>query len=272
MPGPTTSLLKVTVTVAAAVVLAGGAGTRLGAGRNKVYLPLAGRPVLAWSLAVFAGMPEIGPLVLVVRPGERARAQALLDADPDLSGRPGLRLVDGGASRQESELAGLRALAGPIRAGTVDAVLVHDGARPLVTAALAREVLAVARAHGGAVPGVACGDLAVVGPGGGPGAASGVGPGAGAVAAAGAERLAGPAPPGLVAVQTPQGFRAAPLLAACEAAVRHGFAGTDTASCVERFGTVTVRWVPADPGNIKITYPHDLRVAATTVTAGRAVG
>jgi 2-C-methyl-D-erythritol 4-phosphate cytidylyltransferase len=74
------------------------------------------------------------------------------------------------------------------------------------------------------------------------------------------ERLTA-AVPGLVAVQTPQGFRAGPLLAACEAALRDGFVGTDTASCVERYAGVAARWVVATGRNLKITYAHDLPVA-----------
>ncbi len=129
----------------------------------------------------------------------------------------------------------------------MDAVLVHDGARPLVGPGLASEILRVARETGGAVPGVPCDDLLSVG----------------------GERGAEPAPAGLVAVQTPQGFRAAPLLAAYEEADRQGFAGTDTASCVERFSDLTVRWIPGDPRNIKITYPHDLAVAAAALSRSR---
>lgn len=225
------------MTVAAAVVLAGGSGSRVGAGRNKVYLPLAGRPVLAWSLRTFARMPEVGPLVLVVRPADRAAALELVAADGALTD---VEVVDGGATRPASERCGLRALAGRVDAGEVDAVLVHDGARPLVTAALARAVLVAARAHGGAVPGVPCADLVVVEP---------------------AGDLRTPPPPGLVAVQTPQAFRAAPLLAACEAAAAQGFSGTDTAACTEWFGAPPARWVPGDEHNIKITYPDDLRLA-----------
>lgn len=236
--------------VAAAVVLAGGSGTRLGAGRNKVYLSLAGRPVLAWSLATFARMPEIGPIVLVVRPADHAAAHALLRAD-DPPGLVDVEVVDGGTTRQESELCGLRRLADRITAGEVDAVLVHDGARPLMTEALARAVLDAARVHGGAVPGVPCGELAVVET-----VTESDGP-----CDPEDERLTGPAPSGLVAVQTPQGFRAAPLLAACDAAARAGFVGTDTASYVERFSRLSTRWVPGDERNIKITYPSDLRVA-----------
>lgn len=233
--------------VAAAVVLAGGSGTRVGAGRNKVYLPLAGRPVLAWSLTTFARMPEIGPIVLVVRPADRSAAHALLGADALAD----VQVVDGGATRQESELCGLRVLTERIETGSVDAVLVHDGARPLMTEALARAVLAATRAYGGAVPGLRIADLTT---------AAMVTESSDHESSMG-ERLNGPAPSGAVAVQTPQGFRAAPLLAACTAALRQGFVGTDTASCVEQCGTLPIRWIPGDERNIKVTYPHDLRVA-----------
>jgi 2-C-methyl-D-erythritol 4-phosphate cytidylyltransferase len=70
-----------------------------------------------------------------------------------------------------------------------------------------------------------------------------------------------------VAVQTPQGFRAAPLLAAYEAAARAGFAGTDTASCVARFAPdLAVRRVAGEGRNIKVTYPHDLDLATAALT------
>jgi 2-C-methyl-D-erythritol 4-phosphate cytidylyltransferase len=111
-------------------------------------------------------------------------------------------------------------------------------------------VLDAARATGGAVPGLARDDLATASPDG--------------------TALAGPAPAGLVAVQTPQGFRAGPLLAAYEQAAREGFAGTDTASCVERFApAVPIRWVPGEERNFKITYSHDLRLAEQVVLVSR---
>jgi 2-C-methyl-D-erythritol 4-phosphate cytidylyltransferase len=223
---------------AAAIVLAGGSGTRLGAERNKVYLPLHGRPVLAWSLATFTGMPEVGAVVLVVREPDRPLAEQVLAEHP----AGGVEVVVGGRTRQESELAGLRRLAVRIGGGEIDAVLVHDAARPLAGPELASSVLAAARATGGAVPGLWRDDLAA--------------------AASDGSGLAGSSPEGLVAVQTPQGFRAAPLLAAYEEAARCGFVGTDTASCMERFAPdVPIRWVPGDERNIKITYAHDLLVA-----------
>jgi 2-C-methyl-D-erythritol 4-phosphate cytidylyltransferase len=223
---------------AAAIVLAGGSGTRLGAERNKVYLPLRGRPVLAWSLATFTAMPEVGVIVLVVREPDRPLAERILAEHT----AGGVEIVVGGSTRQESELAGLRRLAARIDAGEIDAVLVHDAARPLAGRELASSVLAAARDAGGAVPGLWRDDLAAAAPGG--------------------SGLAGPSPDALVAVQTPQAFRAAPLLAAYEEAASRGFVGTDTASCMERFAPdVPIRWVRGDERNIKITYAHDLLVA-----------
>jgi 2-C-methyl-D-erythritol 4-phosphate cytidylyltransferase len=74
--------------------------------------------------------------------------------------------------------------------------------------------------------------------------------------------LTGAAAVGLIAVQTPQGFRARPLLAAYEEAERVGFAGTDTASCVQRFApALPVRALAGEGRNFKVTYPHDVTVA-----------
>jgi 2-C-methyl-D-erythritol 4-phosphate cytidylyltransferase len=210
-----------------------------------VYLPLAGRPVIAWSVAILAANPQVGPVVLVVREQDRAVAAEAVAAAG--AARP-VEVVAGGASRQESELAGLRRLAERIADGRVDVVLVHDGARPLLSPLLVDRVLTAARDVGGAVPGLPRHDLVAAGPGGG---------------------VVGPAPDGLVAVQTPQGFRADALLRAYEAAARDGFAGTDTESCVARYAPeVRVRRVDGEGRNIKITYGHDLEVATAVLSAG----
>lgn len=217
-------------------MLAGGSGTRVGAGRNKVYLPLGGRTVVSWSLNTFAAMSEIGPVVLVVRAEDRELADRVLVREVD---EPGVEIVTGGDSRQASEFAGMRRLAGRIRSGTVDAVLVHDGARPLIGPTLTATVLLAARVTGGAVPGLLRDDLALV---------DGTDIGNAAV--------------GMATVQTPQAFRAGPLLSAHEQAQRHGFTGTDTASCVQRFAPeLSIRFVPGDEANVKITYAHDLVLA-----------
>jgi 2-C-methyl-D-erythritol 4-phosphate cytidylyltransferase len=73
----------------------------------------------------------------------------------------------------------------------------------------------------------------------------------------------------VVAVQTPQAFAAAPLLAAYRFAERDGFVGTDTASCIERYTDVPVHCVPGDAGNIKITFPDDLFIAERLLAKAR---
>jgi len=227
-----------TAAAAGAIVLAGGSGTRFGSGPNKVYLPLAGRSVISWSINTLLTIPEVGPLVLVVRPSDRELAEWVLDREVD---RGEVELVHGGSTRQESELCGLRHLASRIDDGKVDIVLIHDGARPLLSQNLAAAVIHAARVSGGAIPGLPRDDLVQVSPDG--------------------QQLAGAAPGHLITVQTPQGFRGGPLLAAYEEAARQGFVGTDTASCVERFTDLRTRWIAGEPANFKITYAHDLLVA-----------
>jgi 2-C-methyl-D-erythritol 4-phosphate cytidylyltransferase len=227
---------------AAAIVLAGGSGARVGVGRNKVYLPLGERTVLGWSLRAFATHPAIGTVVLVTRPEDAEQAEQ------EVAGLAPIEIVTGGATRQDSEWCGLHQLAEQIAAEAIDTVLIHDGARPLVSSALISAVLAAARADGGAVPGLLRDDLAAVTPDG--------------------TTLRWPADTdALVAVQTPQGFRAGPLLAAYDRARREGFVGTDTASCVQRFTDLPVRWVPGEERNLKITYPHDFARAARLVSS-----
>lgn len=225
---------------AAGVVLAGGSGSRLGADGNKVYLPLAGRPVLAWSLRAFAAA-GIGRLVLVVRPGDEALAKRVIQDVP-----VHVDLVPGGTDRHGSEHNALMMLAPDIEVGAVDVVAIHDGARPLVRPELVRASLDAARRHGAAVPGVSVRDVVEVG---GPGSAPRPVPGA---------RY-------LVRVQTPQAFAAGPLLSAYRQAAADGFSGTDTASCVERYAGMRVHHFAGDARNLKVTFRHDLAVAEVLV-------
>ena len=221
----------------AGVVLAAGTGSRVGHSRNKVYLPLAGRRILTWSLEALHRVPGVDRLLVVVRPADHELAVEILDRE--LPGAA-VDVIPGGATRHESEYRALRHLADHIRAGAVDVVLIHDAARPLASSAMTRRVLAAARKSGGAVPGVPVDGVLPVDP---------------------AGRVGRPIGERLVAVQTPQAFRAGPLLDAHEAAAREGFAGTDTASCVERYTALSVRVVPGDPSNLKVTFPDDLFIA-----------
>lgn len=226
---------------AAIVLLAAGSGTRVGAERNKVLLPLDGLPVLAHSVRTALEVDGVRRVVVVVRPEDRDDVTAALA--PLLGGHE-VWLVDGGAERHDSEFAALRALRADIEGGDVEVVAIHDSARPLASAALFREVIAVAARHGGAVPAVPVADLSF---------------------ADGAR-----ADDDLVAVQTPQGFGGRELLAAYLAADRDGFVGTDTAACLERYTTTGIRIVPGERHNLKITFPEDLRLAEELLAAPRS--
>src|SRR5215218_5636573 len=116
------------VSHAAAIVVAAGSGTRLGAGRPKAFVALAGRPMVAWSLDAIAAA-GVARAVVAVPPGHGAAAEeALAAAAGDFP--LGFALVEGGASRSASVRNALAA------AGDVGAVAVHDAARPLVGAEL----------------------------------------------------------------------------------------------------------------------------------------
>lgn len=228
---------------AAGIVLAGGSGTRVGAGINKAFLPLAGRSIASWGLNTLASVDGIGLLVFVVRPHDLDHARVLAARE---TSHP-MEIITGGDTRQESELLALRHLADRIDNGDVDTVLIHDAARPLVSHGLAAAVLHAAREHGGAVPGIPLSDVAPV---------------------EGTDTLATGAfhPSSLLRVQTPQGFHAATILDAYEAAARDGFIGTDTASCAQEYTDIPVTWVRGEETNFKITYAQDLLLAQDVVT------
>ena len=229
-------------TTHAGIVLAAGSGTRVGNSRNKVYLPLAGRRIVTWSLELFRRIPGIGRLVLVVRDEDRELAAEVLDRE--LPGVP-VDLVTGGETRHESEYRALLHLADEIRRGEIDVVLVHDAARPLAPVRIVEEVLATAIREGSAIPALPCEDVVGVDEHG---------------------RMSHAGRSGMVRVQTPQAFRSGPLLAAYQAAASDGFTGTDTASCVERYEGLPVQVVSGDPRNIKVTYADDLFTAELILT------
>lgn len=231
---------------AAVVVLAAGAGSRVGASVNKVLLPLAGVPVVARSVRTACAVPGVRRVVLVVRDGEQ---EAVRDAvEPHLPGAAGespeapeVAMVAGGATRHASEWAALSLLAPEIEAGNLDVVAIQDAARPLASVALYHDVLRTAVDVGGAIPVAYLDDL---------------------VATDGSdlpERLAG--------VQTPQAFRADVLLAAHRAAAADGFEATDTAGCLAAYSEVTVHAVTSDERNLKLTVSEDFRVAEALIAS-----
>lgn len=225
------------MTRTALVVLAAGEGTRAGHDTNKVLLPLAGRRVFTWSIRWAHSLPQVAQVVLVIREADREQVMAALARElPEVE----VEVVVGGPSRHESEWRALQALSPSIRDGRTDVVVIHDAARPLAGAQVFRDVIEAAQLYGGALP---VRDQPAL------------------------TRLSKVHDPGdpeirrTVAVQTPQAFRAQPLLEAYARASEDRFVGTDTASCVERYTDVAVHCVPGDAGNIKITFPEDLFLA-----------
>ncbi|MDQ1294613.1 MAG: 2-C-methyl-D-erythritol 4-phosphate cytidylyltransferase [Actinomycetota bacterium] len=230
------------LTSAAVIVLAGGSGTRVGAGINKVYLPLAGRRVISWSFTWARMVGNVTSHLLVVRPQDEELArQVLAEEVPDLA----VEVIVGGLTRHGSEQAALDHLADRIDAGQIDVVALHDGARPLAGPSLFRLALNTAAQVGGAVPALPAGEVLSIDPGG---------------RLCTYEEIGAP-PQQLVRVQTPQAFRARPLLAAYRKARDVGYQGTDTASTVEEFSQLQVRVIPGSRRNLKVTFPHDLQVA-----------
>ena len=231
----------------AVVVLAGGSGLRVGHDRNKAYLPLGARTAVGMSLQTMATatMPGLRRLVLVVRSDDRELAERTLDEEFSRPPVP-VELVVGGSTRHGSERQALLHLESDIRAGAVDLVLIHDAARPLCSPGLVGELVRVAAANGGAVPGLLADDLVAVDD----------------------DGMLMPLVGTHVRIQTPQVFAAAPLLEAYHRAAEAQFDGTDTSSCVERYSSLTVVSVAGEPQNFKITYPHDLHLANELVRRG----
>ena len=228
---------------AAAVVVAGGRGARL-ADPAKALLPLAGRPMLAWSLDALAAS-AVGPVVVVA--GEHTQpataALAASGAWPRVAA-----VVVGGERRQDSVAAGLAALEAV--APDADVVLVHDAARPLATPGQFDACAAAAFATGAAVVAVPVADtLKRV---------------AGGRVAATVDRG------GLWAAQTPQGFRR-DVLARLRPLVGGAATVTDEATLCEQAG-LPVAIVPGSAANLKVTHPADVAVADALLRARLAGG
>ena len=219
-----------------AIILAGGSGSRMGAGCNKVLLTLGGEPVIQRSIRAFEGL--VDGVVLVSREEDIPAMGAML-AKSGLSAV----VVVGGATRQESVWNGLCALP-----EGVEHVLIHDGARCLVDAETIRRCKASVEVHGTGVAAVPVVDTIKQ-------------VDADGIVAATPDRSS------LMAVQTPQGFRLPLIMEAHEAARQAGFTGTDDASLVERIGH-PVRLTPGNRRNIKLTTPEDINMAEAFLNGG----
>jgi 2-C-methyl-D-erythritol 4-phosphate cytidylyltransferase len=211
-----------------AVIVAAGRGTRLG--RPKQLIELAGKPMLAWSIETFAGMPEISEIAVVTEPDFIAPIEALAAARVH---HAAVRVVVGGDDRQASVRNGLDALS-----GAVAGILVHDGARPLVRASDVRAGMRPVRPGTGSLLAARVVDTIKV--------ADGTGK---------VTRTLDRSE--LWSAQTPQFATARDLRRAHAEAHRHGTAATDDAALLERAG-LDVVIVESAPENFKVTLASDL--------------
>jgi 2-C-methyl-D-erythritol 4-phosphate cytidylyltransferase / 2-C-methyl-D-erythritol 2,4-cyclodiphosphate synthase len=223
------------------IVAAGGSGQR--AGVAKQWLVLGGATVLARAARALAASEVVDAVVVVVPPGEEARAAAEVGA----LGKPA-RVVAGGATRADSVRNGLAAAEGAA------VVLVHDAARPFLSPVLAARVAEAAARDGAALAALPATDTV--------------------------KRAAAGEPPRVAETldrrtlwlaQTPQGFRRDLLVAAYAAAGAEASAATDECALVERTGA-PVTLVPGEQGNFKITTPDDVERARAILEAPFATG
>jgi 2-C-methyl-D-erythritol 4-phosphate cytidylyltransferase/2-C-methyl-D-erythritol 2,4-cyclodiphosphate synthase len=209
-------------------------------GLEKALAPLAGEPLLLHSIRTFEKADDVDEIVVVTRRDLLERVHQLVERAGCVKVKG---VVQGGRTRSESSRHGLGALS-----QDVELVLVHDGARPLVTRELIARVAAAAAETGAAIPGV--------------------------VPIATIKREENGASAGTVdrsdlrEAQTPQGFRRDLLARAYAAAMKDRFEGTDEAATVERTGT-PVAIVEGERRNLKVTVPEDL-VVAEALSAGQA--
>ncbi len=220
-----------------AVIVAAGRSERMG-GVDKLFAPLAGRPLLSHTLRAFEDAASIESVALVMN-------ERNIDAARELVAVSGLTkvcaVVLGGERRRDSVLAGIEALA------ATDVVAVHDGARPLAAPALIDRVVAAALECGAAICAIPSKDTVKE-------ADSGQ-----VVRTLDRSRL--------WLAQTPQAFRRDWLLEAHRA---YGGDATDDAMMVEALG-YTVRIVEGDPHNLKVTTPEDLHALESLIRLRESV-
>jgi 2-C-methyl-D-erythritol 4-phosphate cytidylyltransferase len=225
----------------AVVVLAAGSGSRFGHGKNKVWLTVNGRSIISLSLSNAAKSFVGCRIVLVINPADLTIANEVLRREtPDLE----VEIISGGDSRHESEFNALMHLEPGIEDGSINVVLIHDGARPLATSKLFRDIAVAAHDHGGALPAITVDprEMDIV------------------------------TSKEVVRVQTPQAFRAKELLSAYKQAHNENFMGTDTAACMERyFPGIHCVAVEGEVQNIKITYAQDLVIAEHLFEVSRSM-
>lgn len=217
------------------VIPAAGKGTRLGSNLPKALIPIAGKPMLVWTVAALEQTPIVDAIVIVAPNDFLEEFERLRDEN---GWGKVIAITAGGADRQQSVWNGLQAMP-----SETEWVIVHDAARPLVKPSLIVAVWEAAREIGtAAIAALPCSDTVKR-------TLDGV------LIAETLDREQ------IWLAQTPQVFAAELLREAHEQAIKDGCVATDDAMLVERLG-VPIRLVMGDPTNIKVTHPIDLLVAS----------
>ena len=207
---------------------------------NKNFLELDGEPILIRTLKTFSRSERVSFLIVIVAAHEVETVEKLLRGVEEL--KP-WRVAIGGSERQYSIANGLKILP-----DDAEIILVHDAARPLISARTIDDVIDAAKKFGGAIAAVPSKDT---------------------IKFVDAQGFVKSTPPRreLVAVQTPQGFTREILLQAYAKAAQDNFLGTDDASLVERLGT-PIKIVTSSYTNIKVTTPEDILIAKSFLRGG----
>ena len=224
----------------AAIILAGGTGERFGNEGGKQLVEIGGKPILTWSVEAFDAVGDIG-LIVIVCPAERQGEYLSKAVDPFSFATP-IVVAAAGSTRQESAFSGLELVPEEF-----EYVVMHDGARPLISAALIAHPIATLKgnidADGAVVAHPAIDTLKVV--------ENGV-------------IVGTPDRSVFWNAQTPQVFRAGIYRRAHASALSDGFVGTDDSSLIERLGG-RVLVVEGKRDNIKLTVPEDYLMLVAAV-------
>lgn len=224
-----------------AIIVAAGSGRRMGADKNKVFLKLANRTVLEYTLGAFLTHSAICDIIIVTRKCDVKMCEKLVKHCQ----KP-IKVIIGGKTRQESVLNGLKAADG------TDIAVIHDGARAMVSERIITDTVNAAEKYGGAAAGVPSKDsLKTVGSDG--------------FIAATIDRAS------TYLIQTPQVFDYEKILRAHTLAEAEGFSATDDCALYEKYEG-KIKLVEGSYDNIKLTTPEDMIIAKNILKNSGAMG
>ncbi len=211
-----------------AVILGAGNGTRMGTDISKMLLEIGGKTVIQRSVEAFTDMPEIDEIIVVCRESDIEKFSELIQDES-------VTFVIGGATRQQSVMNAVETI------DECDYIIIHDGARPLITQKAIINTLDCAMSNGAAATGVKVKDTIKI-------------------VDSDMKIVDTPNRNSLISIQTPQIFKFSLYKAALKKAVDANEDYTDDCRLVEKYGA-DVYTVLGDYENIKITTPEDIPLA-----------